>query len=211
MNSMMALIQDLAPSKVEIENLLESAYLPRLQLCIANSTLCKQKKVPVDNYALVTSSTVHILGETVDVVPILYRPTAMDTNNENLVISHDVESAEFKRIRTAALEPDSGMVWGPEFLVWLPDLEKFATLMLGSKSAKRSADVISDSKGSVVRLGVSDLIKKGRNSWRTITATPIEIEFIPPTEKEFKPVTEMFLNDPGLNVSAPALTGSREV
>ncbi len=61
-------------------------YLPRIQMFGGNSEAVKSGKVPMAHYALVTGKDQYQdLGDTVDCVPIAWRPKAMDVGGEEVI------------------------------------------------------------------------------------------------------------------------------
>ena len=77
------------------------------------------------------------LGPAVDVLPLARRPKAIDmTDMEALVISYDMESEEFKRIRAKSAEADSHCQFGPSFLVYERSTRRFLEFFCGNKSSR---------------------------------------------------------------------------
>ena len=113
-------------------------WLPRLQLMTANSKECKGGKFPINHWALVRDQTFQDLGKSVDVLLIEWRPKAMEIG-EQIITCYDPKLEEFERIKKEAGVKDSGCMYGPEFLVWIPDAQAFATFFMGSKSSRREA------------------------------------------------------------------------
>ncbi len=115
-----------------------TAYLPRLQLYGGNSEAVKEGKVPMGAYGLATSRNVKPLGKPLDVLVIEWRPKAMFVSKDKSVVEcvYDPDAPRFKEISAMAdTTSDSGCMFGPEFLVWVPN-EDYATYFLSSKSAR---------------------------------------------------------------------------
>jgi hypothetical protein len=116
-----------------------AAYLPRLQLCTANTKVCKGGKFPINHYALVRDQNFIDLGAEADVLVLSWRPKALDMSGDAIISVYDHNSETFKTIQSKSFEKDSGCMFGVEFLVWVQGQEAFATIFLGSKSSRRIA------------------------------------------------------------------------
>lgn len=125
------------------EDLTSSAtYLPRLQLMTSNSKVCKGGEFPVNHFALIADQDHQDLGTSVDIVVCAFRGKALDTSSDKVVESLNPDSDLFKDISARANTKDSGCMFGPEYLVWIPEVSKFATIFYGSKSARRESKSI---------------------------------------------------------------------
>lgn len=175
-------------------------YLPRIQMFGGNSEAVKSGKVPMAHYALVTGKDQYQdLGDTVDSVPIAWRPKAMDVGGEEVISVHDHTDPEFARIQAQSEVKDSGCMFGPEFLLWLPDIKKFVSLFMSSKTARREAPAIRDRIGKPTTLGVT-YIKTQKYSWHGIVAKPCSTPFDLPTDEAVEEEVEKFLNPPKTEV-----------
>lgn len=173
-------------------------WLPRLQLMTAASEKCKDGSFPMNHYALASGQNLRDVGQTVDVLVLSWRPKAMDIGDEIITI-YDPENPEFNRIREASGEKDSGCMYGPEFLIYIPSAEQFATFFMGSKSARREAPSV---KARMLKAGTlkSNLVKTAKYTWQTPTCVPCSTPFELPGESEIKTQVEKFLNPPTTNV-----------
>lgn len=113
-------------------------WLPRLQLMTANSKECKGGDFPINHYALVRDQNFQDLGKSVDVLIVEWRPKAMEID-EQVYAVYDPDHDDFKRIQEQSNVKDSGCMYGPEFLVWVPSADSWATFFMGSKSSRREA------------------------------------------------------------------------
>lgn len=185
-------------------------FLPRLQLFSSNSTEVKEDKIRQGSFGLVTmkGQPVIDLTNTVDVLICVWRPKALDMSDTNNVVSiFDVKNPTFVAIAQRADDTDSGCMFGVEFLVWVPSVQKFATFFCGSKTARRESINIKGLCGKPVTLK-SHLIKKGKHSWHGPRAfecsTPIEM----PDITELKARIDEFNNPPATDVEeAPSDAG----
>lgn len=118
-----------------------TAWLPRIQLCGGNSALCQQGKISIGHYALIKSKDEHVsLTNVFDLVPVGWRPKAifMETG-KNPVSYFDSNSTDFQKIKEKSAEQNSGCMYGPEFLVWIPGKDTFATYFMANKTARNVA------------------------------------------------------------------------
>lgn len=173
-------------------------YLPRLQLMTANSDICKKGQFPINSYALVSGQTHTDLTATVDILVIAWRPKAIEIG-EVIITAYDVNHAEFTRIAEKSNEKDSGCMFGPEFLVWVPSVKQFATFFMGSKSTRRESPNLKAllHKGATLK---SHLIETPKYSWMSPVivpcTTPFEIPSVPDAMEQVNkfnnpPVTEV--------------------
>jgi len=122
------------------EEVSSGEFLPRLQVADTNSKICKRKQVEAGNWGLVRNEDdVVDLSNQVDILIIHMRWTALDTNGEKPIFSHEKESDTFKTIADNSTVKDSGCLWGPEFLVYIPTAKTFATYFCCSITARREA------------------------------------------------------------------------
>lgn len=114
-------------------------YLPRLMLYGSNSDPVKTETTQI-GYSLVEGKdNFNYLGRDVDVLVIAWRPKAISMGDQ-VIANHNPDSPEFKRIQDLALNTkDSNCMYGPEYLVWVPALRKFATFLMGSKTARNES------------------------------------------------------------------------
>ena len=118
-------------------------FLPRLQLFTSNSEAVQTQVIPVAHYGMVKGkNNITDLGKSVLCMPLAYRAKALDTKANPIVAFHVQTDERFKAIvKRANANANSGCLYGPEFLVWLPD-HGFVTFLMGSKSARNEAGVV---------------------------------------------------------------------
>ncbi len=115
-------------------------YLCRLQLQGSNSKLVKLKKIPCGHYAYITTKENFLdLGESVDVLAITWRPRALDMSGPTPVSFYDPKTPQFKDVADRSFVSDSNCTFGPDFLVWIPEIKRFASLHWGSRTARLDA------------------------------------------------------------------------
>jgi len=182
-------------------------YLGRVQLMTASCKSCKAGTFPINHYAYILDKSEQDMGETIDMLPIAIRAKAMDVNDE-VITSFDKECELFKRIVVDSDVKDSGCMFGPEFLVYVPALEKFATVFCGSKSFRREARALRNMLTKPVTLS-SKLVETKRYSWQTPVCTSCQTPFDVPGSDELSENIEKFMNEKGTDVEE-APTEERE-
>jgi hypothetical protein len=169
-------------------------WLPRLQLMTANSDKVKSGEFPMNHYALINGQTLRDVGLTVDVLVIAWRPKAIEMGDE-IISVFDVNLPEFVRIQEKSEVKDSGCMYGPEFLLWVPQCKEFATFFMGSKSARREAPGV---KARMLKGGTlkSQNVKTAKYSWQVPLCVPCSTPFELPAEEGVAVEAEKFLNPP---------------
>jgi len=114
-------------------------YLPRFQLFGSKSDACAEGKIPIGHYGLVKDDEITDLGEEVDLVIVSWRPKAIKLGGDMPITVFDTQSELFQEIKRQSGVKDSGCMYGPEFLVWIPDAGVFAHYHMNSKTARREA------------------------------------------------------------------------
>ena len=173
-------------------------YLPRIQLYGANSGAVKEDKIGQGRFGLVLSKDdITDLGKTFDCIPLGVRLKAMEIGEE-IVNTYDHQSDEFKRIQAMADEPDSGCMWGGEFLLWLPSQQKFALYFLSSKSARREAKPLRGQLGRGTTIE-ANLVKWKKYSWHAPKVMGCSTPLQTPDPDKMRAELERF-NNPVSNV-----------
>ncbi len=172
------------------------AFLPYMQLMTSSSKVVKKQEFPENHYALVQSGNRIDLGKEVDVLPLVWRPRAVEIGDDDGVLSaYDPEEAEFKRIQEIAARPGlNGCMCGPEYLIWLPKQQRWTTFLMGSKSAKREAPNMSKRLNMATTLK-SHFIETKSYSWWAALVVPCTAQFELPDEADMAEVIAKF-NDP---------------
>lgn len=173
-------------------------YLGRLQLMTSNSNLCKSGKFPINHYAYVSDQNFEDVGKQVDVLVIDWRPKALEMDEEILTV-FDLEHDEFKRIQAKSEIKDSGCMYGPEFLVWIPSIKKFATFFMGTKSSRRDAPNLKARMQKAATLD-SRLIETKRYTWQSPDIKACNSEFEIPDKEDMIEQVQAFLNPPETEV-----------
>lgn len=118
-------------------------YLPRIKLCQGNAKEVARKLVASGgNYALVRGKdNIEDLGDSFDILVCTGRPKAMRTGGQIITVFEE-DSDEFKKIMSESKVKDSGCFYGPEYLVYIPAAESFATFFFNNPTMRRQADSI---------------------------------------------------------------------
>lgn len=173
-------------------------YFPRIKLCQGNAKEVQKKLVASGgNFALISAKTdVEDLGDNFEMVICAGRAKALRT--KGVIMSFfDQTDDEFKKIREESKDKDSGCMYGPEYLVFLPsvgDDGTFATFFLSNPTMRR------ESKSFHARLRkaatvTSLLIETAKFSWFGPLcgdcSTPLDL----PKSEVFDEAIERFQNE----------------
>lgn len=169
-------------------------FLPRIQFMSSSSEPCKTGGFPVNHYALFKSKTPIDLTAEVNVLVVSWRPKALRIG-DSVMAFYDVENAEFKKIVEESDVQDSGCMYGPEFLCYIPAMKEFATFFMGSKSARNESPNLKAlmGKGATLR---SQKIQNKKYTWQSPQIVPCSTPFDLPAIEEIKKIAEQFINPP---------------
>lgn len=173
-------------------------YLPRLQLFSFNSNEVKDEKIKAGRWGVITmkGQPVIDLTDTMILLLCVWRPKALDmSNTDNVVSCFNVDDPEFISISDRSEDTDSGCMFGPEYLVWIPSIERFATLFCGSKTMRRESVNIKSYIGKMVTLK-SRLITKGKYKWHGPVGLECNTPQTMPDRDELLRQCEEFNNPP---------------
>jgi hypothetical protein len=183
-----------------------SKFLPRLQMYGGSSDAVKAGLIAMAHYGLVVGKDkIDDMGPSVDIIPLAWRPKAMDISGDDIISVFNTKAEEFARIVKDSEVQDSGCMFGPEYLIWIPGLKRFATFFMASKSARREAPSMKALLGKPATLRV-EYIKSKKYSWHSpqciACSTPfrelpededlerVVNDFNNPSEKEIEKVSE---------------------
>ena len=185
------------------------SYLPRLQLMTSNSNECKKTDgFPVNHYALVQGKNLQDLGTEVDVLVVEWRPKAIEMG-DSVITDFDSNSDEFKRIQAKADEKDSGCMFGPEYLVYIPSIKEWATFFMGSKSARNESGNMKTRLQKAATLKSQEL-SNSSYTWHAPSVVSCSTPFDIPANEEIKEQREPFLHPPEPEVTKDTDEESRE-
>lgn len=183
-------------------------YLGRVQLMTSNSNMCKAGKFPINSYAHVHDQNYTDLGKQADVLVCGWRPKALEMDEE-LISVFDPEHEEFKRIQAKSEEKDSGCMFGPEYLIWIPSIKKFATFFMGTKSSRREAPSMQARMQKAATLD-SKLIETKRFTWQAPEIKACNTAFDIPEEGDIVEQLQAFMNPPETEVEKVAEGADRD-
>lgn len=166
-------------------------FLPRTRLFTLKSSAVANGLTEL-GFSLVEGEEYTFLGKDVDVFPFAIRPLALDTKAQpKPLFSHDVNSDTFKDIAARAKGKNSGCLCGPEFLIWVPSVGRYATYLMGSPTDHFVWPALKGLLGKPALLKVK-LIKKGEWSWHGPEVLASAAVFDLPTEEETAAVVTEF-------------------
>jgi len=170
-------------------------YIGRIQLFGSKSDACATGQIGIGHWGLVLDDNITDLGEQTDLVIVGWRAKALDTSGEALIIDFDPKSDTFADIKGRSGTRDSGCMFGPEFLVWLPEQEVFATYYMSSKTARREAKKVVSLVGKAATFKCH-LIETAKYKWHGPLAFPCSAPVKAPAEDEVRAEWAKFVNPP---------------
>lgn len=179
-----------------------ASFFPRVQLFGGNSNLCKKGKINVGTYGLVRSDKNEVEGLTAEFscVVLGWRPRAMQIEDDNTVHTYyNPSSPDFKRVKDKADsgEKDTGCMYGPEFLMWLPSVNPscFATFFCSNPTARREAPTL---KAMIGRASTfkAVYIESKKFSWHGPKFVPCSAPMTIPPREEIVAALNKFNNPP---------------
>jgi len=192
-------------------------FLPRLQLMSSNATLVKEGKWDkINSYASVQGDTLTDLGKDVDVLAITWRPTALRIADDGIVTSHDAKSDLFQSIKSDSDSGEDGNMAGPEFLLYIPQIKKFVTFFMSSKSAAREAPQLRarlvDPEGDIDGRATitSKTIKTTKYTWQAPLIRDCVSPLEGPSKGDFAKAIDKFQNTAKDEVKPAPEAGGRE-
>jgi hypothetical protein len=138
-------VQSEIMKKEDVDNILKSPFLPRLQVCGSQTELVKEGRITMATWALVYDKNRFTdAGKEIDFLALAFRPKALRIPKDggNPMSYFNRESAEFKRVQSDSKVQNSGCMYGLEFLVWMPNQQEFTTLYLGTQSSRRESPAL---------------------------------------------------------------------
>lgn len=182
-------------------------YLPRLQLMTSQSNKCKSGDFPINHYALVRDGNHTDCGKEVDILVIAWRPKAIQITDETVIAVFDHESDQFKSIVEKSEVQDSGCLYGPEYLVYVPEKKQYALFFMGSKSSRRESPNV---KALICKAGTLEpkhVVTK-KYEWYTPAIKPCATPFEVPDIEDIKEQVDKFNNPPESEVEVADEAGN---
>lgn len=148
-----------------------SGGLPYLRMYGGKSKEATARKIASGHFGVAQgSSDPEDLGETCDVIIVASRSRAVDTKNKKNFYNR--ESAGYQHVKEQSFVQNSGMIYGPEFLVWIGSVQSFATFHCNSKTLRNIANELLDAVGKAVTLGWR-LAENANYTWDAVVVTPL--------------------------------------
>lgn len=187
-------------------------FLPRIQLYGASSKVVKTGKFPVGHYGLaINRDQIIDLGESFDFLPLQVRAKAMDmSDDKNIVNVFDKNSPQFKEIAERSKIKNSSCMYGPEFLVWVPSLERYATVYFYNPTMRNSAPDLFLLLGKGATLSVRFIEDKTYGGWHGPTVTKCSTVMPPDDREMMAQQVNMFENPPKDKVLEPVPVDDRD-
>jgi hypothetical protein len=142
------------------------SFLPSVRFMGPMVAEVKQGKFKgLNHFALIENETITDLGEMVDVLVLSVRPLGINKNGVTAsgeigtVFCYDPKlddkgqpTGMYKEIVEKSDIKDSGCFYGPEFLLYIPKVQKFACFLMGSKTSRNDARTLVARMGQAVTL-----------------------------------------------------------
>lgn len=175
-----------------------SGFLPYIQLFTTKSDAVAEGKINGGEYGLVRDGNITNLGKEFNLIFLTVRARAFQKEDSGeITVVYDKDDAEYERIAGLQAAQVNGCMCGPEFLVWVPSEETFATFFCGSKTLKREArkfGTFLPGKAASLR---SKLIDNGKFKWHGPVVTACSIELSPlPSNEDVAEQLQKFKNPP---------------
>lgn len=120
-------------------------FLPYFRLYGSNTDACKEERIGIAHYGMEIDGKITDANTEVEVVVLAIRPKAVQTGDSMIVEYHpDIEDGKitnttFKHIMAQSKVKDSGAMYGPELLLWIPALSTYVTWHLNNPTSRREA------------------------------------------------------------------------
>ena len=180
-------------------------YLPRFQLFGSKSDACAEGRIGIGHYGLVKDDKITDLGEEVNVVLVGWRPKAVQSGDDFIIcykpdiVDGEITNPIFKKIVDLSFTRDSGCMYGPEYLLWVPDANAFATYHLNSKTGRREARNFEPLHSQAATLKAR-LITQGKYKWHGPVIIPCSAPIDPPDPEKVRAEWTKFQNPPETEV-----------
>ena len=140
-------------------------HLPRLQLYGANTNACKEGKIPIAHFGITPNKdTIIGIGDRFDCAVLSWRPRAIRINGDSIDNYYDPKHREFIKVQEESEVKDSGYMFGPEFLLYIPQTQQFVLYHLNNKTGRRVAPELLGKINKAASIN-SKLIKTDKYTW----------------------------------------------
>ena len=173
------------------ENVASGKYLPYLKLYGSSNKEVKQRLIAAAHWGVVQNQKITDLGEEFVALAIAWRWKAVEIIGDDFHTFYNPTTPSFQRIKDLSSVKDSGCMYGPEFLLWLPDQKQFVTYHMNNASARSESNNLLPMLGKAVQFKWR-LADNKKHQWEAPVvlaySTPIEI----PDLAEIKSVSDSF-------------------
>jgi hypothetical protein len=191
-------------------------FLPRVQFLSGNSDKVKKKEFPMDHFAFILGKNKYEdLGEEFDCLVVAMRPKALDTSDpDGIITCHDPKledkkfTGTFADIADRAGKKDSGCMFGPEYLLWIPAKAAFATMFFCNPSLRNEAPNMQAKLGNAATIGYQ-YIDTGKFQYNSPAIKDCTTVFDLPTQEAVNDECQKFLN-PQLDDNGVEIVNEKE-
>lgn len=180
-------------------------YLPYFRLYTSNSDPCKEGRIGINHYGMESAGKITDAGTEVEVVVLAIRQKAVQTGDTMVVDYHPkvvegkVSNPTFAHIMAMSKVKDSGAMYGPELLLWVPSLNSFVTMHLNSATSRREAKAVKIGTfvGKAATLKSKLIDPPGsKYKWQGIVILPCSAQLDLPSVDDMKEQIEKFMDPP---------------
>ncbi len=190
------------------------SFLRRVQLYGKDQRNGEEVLIQAGNWGIPMSKTeIKDLGKQIDIIPFAVRDKVLDTNPAVPVAVYDKTHDEYQRIMSEAVDEDgkvlkdTGIMFGPSFLVFERTTAQFYELFFGNASGReegqRMAPFLPVFPADAERLGCDPSlpspctlkrkwVERGKYTWWAPVVTKCSLEFdsLPPMEDITKKIVD---------------------
>lgn len=187
-----------------------SSFLPRIQLFVATSDAVQQGKIPIGHWGLVRGEAINDLGDALNCWPLSWRFKAMRLGDQ-IIAKHNPQDPEFQKIAAEAKIPNQqGALAGLEFLLYIPDVDSFATYFMANASARKEAPNLRALIGKPTTIE-SKFTKNAKGKWHAPVVLACQTPLDEPNMEALQPIIAAFINpkDSGIETATKEETEGR--
>lgn len=173
-------------------------WLGRIQQNASNNPDVMQGKKVGGAFNHITSKEEELdLGDEFDCMIVGERAHALSWASEPPVSYYDPKSPEFLELKRKAdiSSNENKCVYGPSFLLWIPKIQKFSTILLGSFTAKKQARTMYGFLNAKQPVTFKKAFNKNdKGAWWSFTVVSCSLDLPQPKEEDFKRWYDDFKN-----------------
>lgn len=167
--------ETLPVTNIDAKEFTTNAWLPRIQLMTSSTKLVKAAKFLPNHFAVVRGQDFIDMGTNVTALLLAARAKAMHFAPDATITSYDPADPVYQDIKAKSTMkdlPDGQRVYGPEFLMYLPDSKEFVTLYLCSPTARNEYNVFNSNLRKMVTLTSREIPNKKNGNYFSVTCVP---------------------------------------